>query len=296
MNAGQGADEFLGGYSTYLADFLSEPDQSWSQKELSEDTRLAKLGEVESALHQPRTSYSPDPAYSEVYDKIPFSTWTEKYGRSDIGLTLAENVNERTRELMRTKWHPLNSALYTWYKCHLPNLLLTCIGDRTEMSNSIEGRTPFLDHQVVEYVNGVPPSLKIKYEPGTDKLVEKAILREASRPFITDELYRRKKQVSGSNCILLQRPSTDHMLLQPYASPVVHPVGGPLHRLMCQLVTRENIEALGFLDWSRVNGMLERAFDRQDKALMGVIFVIAQWVILSKRFKMPSMSESRSLF
>ena len=197
MNAGQGADEYLGGYSTYLADFLSEPDQSWSRKELSEDKRLEKLGEVESALHKPRMSYSPAPAYSEVYDKIPFLTWTEQYGRSDIGLTLAENVDERTRELMRTKWHPLNSALYTWYKCHLPNLLLTCIGDRTEMSNSIEGRTPFLDHQVVEYVNGVPPSLKIKYERGTDKLVEKAILREASRPFITDELYRRKKQVSA---------------------------------------------------------------------------------------------------
>ena len=198
MNAGQGADEFLGGYPTYLADFLSEPDQSWSQSRLSEDKRLEKLGEVESGLHKPRTSYSPTPAYTEVYDDIPFSTWTDRYGHSDIGRTLAENVDERIREFMRIKWHPLNSALYTWYKCHLPNLLLTCIGDRTEMSNSIEGRTPFLDHHVVEYVNGVPPSLKIKYDPGTDKLVEKAILREAAKPFITDELYRRKKQVSAN--------------------------------------------------------------------------------------------------
>ena len=198
MNAGQGADEFLGGYPTYLADFLSEPDQSWSQNGLSEDKRLKKLGEVEAALHKPRTSYSPAPAYTEVYNDIPFATWTERYGDSDIGRTLAENVDERTREFMRIKWHPLNSALYTWYKCHLPNLLLTCIGDRTEMSNSIEGRTPFLDHHVVEYVNGVPPSLKIKYDAGTDKLVEKAILREAAKPFITEELYRRKKQVSAN--------------------------------------------------------------------------------------------------
>ncbi|KAL8788671.1 MAG: hypothetical protein Q9195_007172, partial [Heterodermia aff. obscurata] len=269
MNAGQGADEFLGGYPTYLADFLSEQDQSWPRHGLSEDTRIKKLGEVESALRKPRMSYSPAPAYTEVYDEIPFSAWTERCGTNDIGLTLTENVDERTREFMRTKWHPLNSALYTWYKCHLPNLLLTCIGDRTEMSNSIEGRTPFLDHNVVEYVNGVPPSLKIKYEPGTDKLVEKSILREAAKPFITDELYRRKKQ--------------------PYASPVVHPVGGPLHRLMSRLITRENIEALGFLDWNRVERMVERAFGRQDKAMMGVVFVIAQWVVLSRRFEMPSV-------
>ena len=194
---GQGADEFLGGYSTYLADFLSEPDQSWVQKGLSKAKRLEKLGEVESTLHKPRTMYSPAPAYSQVYDCIPFSTWTEDYGESDAQLTLAENVGEHIRGLMRTKWHPLNSALYTWYKCHLPNLLLTCIGDRTEMSNSIEGRTPFLDPHVVEYVNALPPSLKIKYNSKTDQLVEKYVLREASKPFITDELYLRKKHVSS---------------------------------------------------------------------------------------------------
>ena len=194
---GQGADEYLGGYSSYLADFLSESDQSWVQKGFSKAKRLQKLGEVEATLHKPRTMYSPAPAYSQVHDRIPFSTWTEQYGESDGQLTLAENVGERIRELMRTKWHPLNSALYTWYKCHLPNLLLTCIGDRTEMSNSIEGRTPFLDHHVVEYVNGLPPSLKIRYNGKTDQLVEKYVLREASKPFITDELYLRKKHVSS---------------------------------------------------------------------------------------------------
>ena len=198
---GQGADEFLGGYSSYLADFLSESDHSWVQKGLNKAKRLQKLGEVESTLHKPRTMYSPAPAYAQVHDRIPFSTWTEGYGESDAQVTLDEIVDERIRELMRTKWHPLNSALYTWYKCHLPNLLLTCIGDRTEMSSSIEGRTPFLDHHVVEYVNTLPPSLKIRYNSKTDQLVEKYVLREASKPFITDELYLRKKHVSSSTPI-----------------------------------------------------------------------------------------------
>ena len=89
---------------------------------------------------------------------------------------------------------------------------------------------------------------------------------------------------------------THHILLQPYASPIVHPIGGPLHRLMRSLITHESIQALGFLDWKRVEPMVETAFGRQDKAMMGVIFVIAQWVVLSKKFKIPSMRESRMLF
>ena len=142
------------------------------------------------------SEHLPVPNYVEVYAKIHFSQWTECYGSCSPYLTLAENASERARELMRTKWHPLHSALYSWYKTNLPNLLLTCIGDRTEMSHSIEGRTPFLDHHLVEYVNGIPPSLKIKYDSSDDGFIEKWVLREASKPFITQELYKRKKHVS----------------------------------------------------------------------------------------------------
>lgn len=65
---------------------------------------------------------------------------------------------------------------------------------------------------------------------------------------------------------------------------------------MSRLITRENVEGLGFLDWNRVDAMVETAFGTQDKAMMGVIFVIAQWVVLSKRFDMPSSRESGMLF
>ena len=149
-----------------------------------------------SSMLNHTSEHVPVPNYVEVYAKIHFSKWTECYGSCSPYLTLAENTDERARESMRTKWHPLNSALYSWYKTNLPNLLLTCIGDRTEMSHSIEGRTPFLDHRLVEYVNGIPPSLKIKYDSSDDGFIEKWVLREASKPFITQELYKRKKHVS----------------------------------------------------------------------------------------------------
>ena len=43
-----------------------------------------------------------------------------------------------------------NQALYLWAKTVLPGYILTVLGDRMEMAHSVEGRVPFLDHQVVE--------------------------------------------------------------------------------------------------------------------------------------------------
>ena len=62
---------------------------------------------------------------------------------------------------------------------------------------------------------------------------------------------------------------------------------------MSRLITYENVQALGFLDWDRVGPMVDMAFDKQDKQLMGVIFVIAQWVILSKRFGMSKATKPK---
>lgn len=97
---------------------------------------------------------------------------------------------------MRHKWHSLHSALYIWNKTLLPNVLLTDLGDRTEMSHSVEGRVPFLDHHLMEYVDNLPPSVKIQHDPASDGMIEKWILRQVAMPFVTKELYERKKVVS----------------------------------------------------------------------------------------------------
>ena len=65
---------------------------------------------------------------------------------------------------------------------------------------------------------------------------------------------------------------------------------------MSRLVTRGNVDALGFLDWTQVCSMVESAFAKQDKILMGVVFVIAQWIVLSQRFQVPKASELDLLF
>jgi asparagine synthase (glutamine-hydrolysing) len=81
----------------------------------------------------------------------------------------------------------VHQGMYLWAKTVFPNNLLNYLGDRMEMAHSIEGRTPFLDHHLVEAVVAMPVSMKVH---GT---TEKYALREAARPYLTDTVYRRQK-------------------------------------------------------------------------------------------------------
>lgn len=64
----------------------------------------------------------------------------------------------------------------------------------------------------------------------------------------------------------------------------MYPIGGPLHILMCRLITKGNIDNLGFLDWEQTLHTLLQAFALQEPKLLVTTFVIAQWVVLSQRF------------
>ena len=75
---------------------------------------------------------------------------------------------------------PLNQALYLWSRIHLPNFILTFLSDRMEMAHSIEGRVPFLDHEVAEYAAGIPIHMKI------NGMREKHVLREAARDVLIE--------------------------------------------------------------------------------------------------------------
>ncbi|KAL8689443.1 MAG: hypothetical protein Q9218_004892 [Villophora microphyllina] len=280
--SGQGSDEIFGGYDVFLKDYLLEPDKAWPNNDLPESKRLEKLGEAEVAAAKAFKTWSghdraelpaqltagiPTFACSMTLPHLALVPWAVCFGDLSPQVTMIENIDERIRHLMRTKWHPLHGAHYVWNKTFLPNMLLTNLSDRTEMSHSIEGRVPFLDHHLMEYVNNLPPSMKVRYDPETDTLTEKWILRQASRPFITDELYTRKKH--------------------PYSAPSVYPLGGPMHKLMSKLITKENVEALGFVDWSRTKDLVETAFSTQDQVALRSVFGVAQWVVLGKRFGIP---------
>ncbi len=85
-------------------------------------------------------------------------------------------------------WTPLAQDQYLECKTLLSGYLLASQGDRMLMANSVEGRFPFLDADVVELANALPPSHKLW---GLD---EKHVLKRAARGIVPDEVVRRAKQ------------------------------------------------------------------------------------------------------
>ncbi|HRF17573.1 MAG TPA: asparagine synthase C-terminal domain-containing protein, partial [Chitinophagaceae bacterium] len=59
--------------------------------------------------------------------------------------------------------------------------------DRMSMANSLEVRSPFLDHKVVDFAFSLPTSYKI------DKGMKKKIVQDTFRKYLPAELYNRPK-------------------------------------------------------------------------------------------------------
>jgi asparagine synthase (glutamine-hydrolysing) len=70
---------------------------------------------------------------------------------------------------------PYDVAMYMDYTSYLPNDILTKV-DRSTMSVSLEGREPFLDHRLAEYVAQIP--IKFKYDGITGKKILKDIVND----------------------------------------------------------------------------------------------------------------------
>lgn len=305
---GEGADEHFAGYPAFLSDYLRETDAAWAPRfkasELTEAERKEELKKAEKAGKAYYDSVGADtsnrgPSVSRnmlnnistvssmaAFQPDVFEDWTHlTHGRPDPQRTIANNVDGIVREKILDKWHPLHAAMYLWSKGHLPNINLTCLGDRMEMAHSVEARTPLLDHHLTEYVNNLPPSVKLRWEQypmydercfaDNDKLptdvyesgrfIEKWVLREAAKPYVTEELYERKKH--------------------PYSAPTTWPKDGPLHLLLKRLLTKENVEELGFVSWHKVRNLVDAAFGKKGcPGAMRTALVVAEWVVLSKKF------------
>lgn len=296
---GEGSDEHFCGYPSFATEFLREADFSMPESVLAKNDDLreglcktahaetnavwrsqVKRSEIVGSSDDVDRSSMPASLLAWQPPKHVYKRWIHDQYQDqwDSRKTLIAAHSEEVREKMRNKWHPSNSAMYLWNKSILIHVILACLGDRTEMAHSIEGRTPFLDHHLAEYVNTLPPSIKLKYSPperhednsqpagsALQHLTEKWVLREAARPYITDELYNRRKVT--------------------FWAPTKWPRDGPLHNMFKALLTREAVENLGFVDYDVIEKALDTAFgEKADAASFRIVCYTGGWVTLSKRF------------
>jgi asparagine synthase (glutamine-hydrolysing) len=84
----------------------------------------------------------------------------------------------------------LDRTLYTDITSYLPGDLLVK-ADRMTMANSLEGRSPFLDHELMEWAARLPENLRLRGGKG------KYLLRKAFKAYLPENVQTRGKQGFG---------------------------------------------------------------------------------------------------
>jgi asparagine synthase (glutamine-hydrolysing) len=200
---GEGADEMLGGYPPFRRDVLlynsARQDPATVARLLAElrasNQAVPSLVTSEEAplavLEAVRRRLGWVPSWIQTFSTLGQSTtelFSQEMTSSVAGMNPYEVALSRLAVDERlTGRDPLNQALYLWARIHLPNFILTFLSDRMEMAHSIEGRVPFLDHELAEYAAGIPIHMKI------NGMREKHVLREATRDVLIEPVYDRQK-------------------------------------------------------------------------------------------------------
>lgn len=156
--AGDGADELFGSYRSHrmaAAANQTAPDWSWRAD-------LLVMSDEEKA-----------------------NLYTADVRQALKGVSTREHVRQAFTGL--TAQDPLNRVLEAEFSGILPDQVLTFV-DRLSMAHSLEVRSAFLDTEVVEFVAGLPGSLKIR--DGETKY----LLKRAAARYFPDEMIRRPKE------------------------------------------------------------------------------------------------------
>lgn len=189
--AGEGADELFAGYVGYRFDQLGlradKPydletiledelrERLWGDKDLFYEKDQYALREVKTALYSS--------GVNELFDEFECLNF--------------ELVN---KERLKNR-HFIHQRSYLDFKLRLSDHLLSEHGDRMALANSVEGRYPFLDINLIEFCREIPPDLKLNH------FNEKYIVKKAAEGLVPQEIINREKfgfRAPGSPYLLQQ--------------------------------------------------------------------------------------------
>jgi asparagine synthase (glutamine-hydrolysing) len=261
---GEGADEFLLGYDIFKE---ARVRAFWARDPRS---KLRPLLLRKLYGHIPELARSPQ-AYLERFfgagldrpNQPAFShalRWANtarlhRYFTPEFRATLATAGSEDLDRLLSEQsdtWDVVARAQFNEVTTFLDPYLLSSQGDRVAMAHGIEGRFPFLDYRLVEFVNALPPSVKLR------GLNEKSLLKRA----VADLLPAR----------ILERPK------QPFRAPIQAAfVGDEAPEYVADILEPSRVAADGIFKPGSVAWLLDRAHDHarlsetENMALVGII-------------------------
>jgi asparagine synthase (glutamine-hydrolysing) len=197
---GEGSDEVLAGYDIFRE---AKVRQFWARMPASQ-----KRGRIAELLY-PWMERSPGsaPAFARAFfsrNLDPCDPAVSHRPRWDSTTAVRSLLNADMRQAIEavpvdaellarlpaehTSWDPTCRAQWLEMATLLPGYILSAQGDRMLMANSVEGRFPFLDRDVVEIANSMPARHKLL------ALDEKHILKREFSDLVPASILRRPKQ------------------------------------------------------------------------------------------------------
>lgn len=174
--SGEGADELFAGYPSYKFDVFRGMRGDRSQNADVENINRKKLWGNEDFFYEKN--------YSE-FEKTKRLIYSDRINENYDDVNF---INHRllNKDRLRGR-HPLHIRSYIDLKVRIADHLVSDHGDRMMMANSVEGRYPFLDKELVEFVANIPPELKL------NNFQEKYLLKKYSQGRLPDEIVNREK-------------------------------------------------------------------------------------------------------
>lgn len=286
---GEGSDEHFAGYSFFKYDRYSEYDPStpYGQERPPGDlfppirSFWGKQGwefTAEERKTIPAARYALTKVLAISHHHNGLASWAEAYRDPTSAVRMLQRLLPADVDAILKKglWHPLNAVLLLWRQSTFPTQLLTHLGDRVEMVHALEARLPFLDHHLVEFIDSLPPSLKLRFDPRQSALREKWILYEAVKPFISEEIYARIKQ--------------------PFLAAKRRAKEEPLYALLMKHLTPENTKRVGWLDYDQCIALVERGYDPKttlvdSKLALTEALLCAEMCIFAKHWGIETLTE-----
>lgn len=192
--SGDGADELFSGYHKHMAEFLIRQKTTVNEIialleplwHILPKSRNNKVGNIIRKL----SKFSKG---TKLNVKERYWIWASLLQEQEVSNLLIKSPdlntyqNRKQKLLSNLNDSDFNDVLLTDVKLVLRSDMLKKV-DSMSMLNSLEVRTPFLDHELVKFAFEIPSSFKI------DKQMKKKIVQDAGRSLLPDSLYNRPKK------------------------------------------------------------------------------------------------------
>lgn len=259
---GDGSDELMAGYPTFISDRIAPTLHSLPSFAISIFNKIAGFLPVSDKNISLDFKVKQFLKGFESKSNYTHSLWLGSFTpKSKLNLFTADVKNklltngleciDKYREEVKNE-SEFNKLLYTYFRTYLQDDILYKV-DRASMYASLEVRAPFLDTNVINFLNSLPKNYKIKGNNG------KRILKDLMRNKLPNEIIDRPKKGFGIPVSLWLR--------------------NELKDNVAELLSEKNIKQQGLFEWNYVDKLIKEhnSLKQNHRKLLWNLLIFSYW-------------------